>query len=52
MHVYRFVLVGEKEEDESEVFVNLGCYLMAKLQNFYHNNKYEALLLADWIYRC
>jgi hypothetical protein len=47
----RFVLVGEKEEDESEVFINLWhgsnrCYPKAKLQKFYHNNKFVVALFV------
>ena len=39
---------------EHEVFVNLWhgsnhCYPKEKLQNFYHNNKSEVLLLDEWI---
>lgn len=49
MHVYRFVLVRKKEEDESEVFVNLWyilnrCYPKAKLQKFHQNNKLVVVL--------
>ena len=36
MHVYRFVFVREKEEDESEVFVNLWHiqYIVIQKQNY------------------
>lgn len=51
------MLVREKEEYESEVFVNLWhgsnhCYPKAKLQNFYHNNKCEDLWVRTLSFLC
>lgn len=51
MHVNSLVLVREKEEDESEVFVNLWhsskrCYPKAKLQKIYHTIKFGVTLFA------